>query len=172
MHRLLGGAFILTGCLGMGLYYKEQLGRRLYYMRQLRNLLTMLMSEIRFGRATLPECCRKLSGSMPEPISSGLSDIYERSGVQNGEGFFTLFITGMRQCLSKLPLLPEDVEAFLWFAEHEGVQDGQLQLKLLQESYDRLHSSILLQESQEKSGGRLAVSLGMMGGLLLVIVLI
>lgn len=160
------------GCLGMGIYYKEQLGRRLYYMRQLQNLLSMFMSEIRFGRATFPECCHRLADSMPEPISSGLSDVYEQSQEYTGEGFFALFITGMKGCLSDVPLLPEDVEAFLWFAGHEGVQDGQLQLKLLQESYDRLHSSILLQESQEKSGGRMAVSLGMMGGLLLIIVLI
>lgn len=163
---------VLLGCVGIGLCYREQFKGRIRHMRLLQTMLSMFMSEISFGRATLPECCQMLAHSMPDPYCSCLTDIYDEMQKNRGIDFRELFATRMEIGLAKLPLEKEDVESFLWFTKHGGLQDRELQMKLLQESYDRIYGSILQQESREQSKGQLAVSLGVMSGLLLVVVLI
>lgn len=160
------------GSVGMGLYYKEQLRSRLLYLRQLQNLLELMMSEIGFGRATLPECCRSLAASMPEPLGSCLLQIYQEAEAHTGLEFPRIFAGCMQQCLDRLPLEEGDIRSFLWFTEQIGLQDKEMQLKLLGESHQQIHNRIVLEESREQSRGQLAMSLGLMGGLLLIIVFI
>lgn len=163
---------VLLGCVGMGLCYREQFKARIRHMRLLQTMLSIFMSEISFGRATLPECCQMIAHSMPEPYCGCLTDIYEEMQKNRGIDFRELFAEQMEMCLVELPLEKEDIESFLWFTKHGGLQDRELQMKLLQESHDRIYGSILQQENREQSKGQLAVSLGVMCGLLLVVVLI
>ena len=163
---------ILLGCVGIGICYREQFRGRIRHMRLLQTMLSIFMSEITFGRATLPECCHMIAHSMPEPYSSCLVDIYDEMQKNMGIDFRKLFAARMETCLTKLPLEQEDIDSFLWFTRHGGLQDRELQMKFLQESHDRIYESILQQESREQSKGQLAVSLGVMGGLLLLVVLI
>ena len=57
MLRTLGGCMIFTGCLGLGIWYRFQLEGRIKALRVLQNLLELMAGEVRYGRATLPECC-------------------------------------------------------------------------------------------------------------------
>ena len=51
MLRLLGGGMILTGCLGLGVWYRQQFILRLKAIRIMVEILEILMSEIGYGKA-------------------------------------------------------------------------------------------------------------------------
>jgi len=51
-------------------------------------ILEMMMSEIRYGKTTLPECCRRIGERQPDPFGSTFLQIYESVMARQGENFF------------------------------------------------------------------------------------
>lgn len=172
MIRLLGGIMIVTGCLGMGLWYRDHFIGRLETLRDLQRIQEMLISEIRYGKSTLPECCNQISGRLAEPYSSCFRCIYDRMRENTGVVFGQMFQEEMKACLNGLPLTEEDKNHFLSLFSENGFEDESMQIRTIEQSKELLQHTItgLEQENTEKC--RMAVGLGAMSGLLLLIVLL
>ena len=171
MLKGIGGAMVFMGCLGLGLWYRGQLTGRVKALRLLKSILELLFSEIRYGRATLPECCRHVASQLPAPFSEALREVDERMRKNEGDTFAAVFCECMRKPLEELPLRRDDRENFLSFASEGGFSDRQMQLRTLERSSELLSDTAerLQKENVEKC--RMAVGLGAMGGLLLILVL-
>ena len=172
MLRLLGGMMIVTGCFGMGLWYRQQFIRRLQVLRVLLGILELLMGEIQYGKATLPECCKRVGERQTEPYRSALLQIYQVMSRNNGECFPKVFRENMEACLKEVPLSGEDREHFLAFAAGESFEDGRMQLRAIERSRELLLLSTEKMEKENAEKCRMAVGLGAMSGLLLVIILL
>jgi len=116
MLRLLGGSMIIIGCLGLGMWYRGQFILRLKNVRSLQGILEMLMSEIRYGKTPLPECCKRIGERQPEPFGEAFLGIYHCMQENPGESFPKVFCEIMEECLQKLPVTKQDTEDFLAFA--------------------------------------------------------
>lgn len=162
----------MGGCLGMGLWYKQFFMGRLEALGSLQRILEMLISEIRYGRATLPECCGQIAGRMQEPYSSCFEQIYNRMAENTGVMFGQVFREEMEQCMKGLPLAQQDKKCFLDLFVENGFEDERMQIRSIEQCREMLMnvSQRLERENAEKC--RMAVGLGAMGGLLLVIILI
>lgn len=171
MLKGIGGVMIFMGCMGLGVWYRGQLTGRVKALRLLKSILELLASEVRYGRATLPECCRHVASQLPAPFCEALREVDERMRRNDGDTFAAVFFECMRKPLEELPLRSEDRENFLGFASGEGFQDGRMQLRTLERSSELLSDTVerLQKENVEKC--RMAVGLGVMGGLLLILVL-
>lgn len=156
----------------MGMWYREQFKRRLSVLRQLGEILELLMSEVRYSRSTLPECCRHVAERAGEPFGSCLREIYEEMRRNTGRGFGEVFEGEMRTCLAGLPLTSEDVEIFLRFAAQAGFAEGDMQIKWMEQSREQLAHTVETLESELAGRSRVALSIGVMSGLLLVILLL
>ncbi len=132
----------------------------------------MFASEVSFGRTTMPECCLKISLSMPEPYKECLSGIFEEAESDSGRDFMEVFAQHIRETLKRMPLEASDLEDFLLFTGHGGLQDREMQLRLLQESRERIGQTVFLQEKEFARKGGLVTGLGVMGGLLLAVILV
>lgn len=141
-------------------------------MRRLVSILEMLMSEIRYGKATLPESCARLAERMEEPYSGYLGEIYRELAGRRSGNFQELFCLRMEECMKRLPLKKEDREIFLQPFRGQGFQDCSMQLVNLEQGLLQLSDSIRQQEQEQREKCRMAVSLGAMSGLLLVIILL
>lgn len=141
-------------------------------MRRLVSILELFMSEIRYGKATLPESCARLADRMEEPYSGYLGAIYRELSGGGGGTFQELFCLRMEECMKKLPLKKEDRELFLQPFRGQGFQDGSMQLVNLEQGLLQLSDSIRQQEQEQREKCRMAVGLGAMSGLLLVIILL
>lgn len=141
-------------------------------MRRLVSLLEMLMSEIRYGKATLPESCGRLAERMEEPYRGCLREIHRELSGGPGGTFQELFCLKMEACLKKLPLKKEDREIFLQPFRGQGFRDGTMQLVNLEQGLMQLSDSIKLQEREQQEKCYMAVGLGAMSGLLLLIILL
>lgn len=170
--RLLGGIMIMSGCLGLGIWYREQFIGRIQAMRRLVSILEMLKSEINYGKATLPESCNRLAERMEEPYRGCLRDIYRELSEERSTTFPELFCLKMEECLKRLPLKKEDRDIFLQPFRGQGFRDGSMQLVSLEQGLVQLSDSIKLQEQEQREKCHMAVGLGAMSGMLLLIILL
>lgn len=163
---------IVGGCLGLGLWYRDQFIGRIRALRTLASILELLMSEIRYGKATLPESCRHLAGRLGEPYAGSMKAVCEELGEGRSASFQTVFCRRMEEGLRDLPLQEEDREIFLQPFRGQGFQDGAMQLKNLEQGLEQLLDRIGQQERERRERCHMAVGLGAMSGLLLLIILL
>lgn len=138
----------------------------------LSELLELLESGIRYGRETLPECCERAADRAPAKIGQAFQRVSARMQENAGEGFPKVFTEELMSALEGLPLKEEDRQEFLRFAGSGSYADGQMQLRVLEQSREQL---VKRRETLERESGdrcRMAVSLGVMSGLFLLLVLL
>lgn len=132
----------------------------------------MLISEVRYSKATLPECCRHVAERVEEPLKGCLKQVYEKMCDNTGRGFGEIFVEQMRTGLTALPIRSADGEVFLRFALQSGFAEGDMQIKWMEQSREQLAHTVEVLEAEIAGKSRIALSLGAMSGLLLVILLL
>lgn len=169
--RILGGCMIFSGCLGLGIWYRLQMEGRVRTIRSLIHILELLIGEVRYGRATLPECCSRMARYLEEPFRQAFVRIGGIMEENTGASFGNVFRQEMEGTLRSLPLKEEDREDFFRFTTQTGFMDGQMQLRAIEQGAERLQSTQEKLERENAEKCRMAVGLGAMGGLLLILVL-
>lgn len=135
-------------------------------------ILDMLMSEIRYGKSTLPECCRQIGEQAAEPFGECLTRIYEETRQRTGAAFGQVFCEHMGRCLEPLPLTGEDRELFLRFAAKESFAEGAMQLQWMEQSREKLGQIAQELGRELEKRGRIAIYLGAMCGILFIVILL
>lgn len=171
MLKLAGACMILTGCLGLGFWYKQQFTGRVRSLRELCNILSLLCSEIRYGRGTLPECCEHAAERLSGSCGIAFRRIAERMRENTGESFAMVFEECTKEALTEMPLKEEDREEFMRFVSAGTFGDRQMQLGLIEQSREQLEVRAAALERENAERCRMAVGLGAMGGLMIILVL-
>lgn len=109
---------------------------------------------------------------LDEPYGGYMDQICEELGKEGAVSFQETFCRKMEECLRGLPLKKDEREVFLHPFRIRGFQDGEMQLKNLEQGARRLSDVIRLQEKERREKCRMAVGLGAMSGLLLLIILL
>ena len=162
----------MGGCLGMGLWYRQFFMGRLEALRNLQSILEMLISEIRYGKATLPECCGNLAPRLQEPYSGCFRQISDRMEENTGVMFGQVFREQMEECMRELPLMDQDKSCILELFGDNGFGDERMQIRSIEQCRELLISTKDRLERENTEKCRMAVGLGAMSGLLLVIILV
>jgi len=134
--------------------------------------MELMMSEIRYSKATLPECVRRISERVEEPYRQALFNTYQSMEENSGAGFGQVFQDEMEKCLKQVPIRKQEKELFLQFASGSGFEDGKMQLRSIEQYNDMLKEIISGQDREIAEKSRLAMGLGAMSGLLLIIILL
>lgn len=172
MLRFLGAVFIIAGSSGIGFTYRHELHSGLKHLRFLRQILEMIISEIRYNKATLPECCRQVGMKSEEPYSSTLLEIYHMLNEERGLSFAECWEQEMGKCLAKLPVSKKEAQLVLGFASCGNMADNNMQIRAIEQYRDMIDSAVKKRESTLAEQGRMAAGLGIMSGLLLAIILL
>lgn len=170
--QMLGGALILLGCFGLGMWYREQYLGRLHTIRELIRILEQWISEIRYNSSTLPECCRQIGRQREDRLGEICREVYREYTEAEGCSFLEIAEKSFRRQLRTLPLKKEDIEEFLRFAGKEGYADESMQIKSIELSRQRLEHTADTQQREIAQKCRLSVGLGAMSGLLLLLILL
>lgn len=171
MLKTVGAVMILTGCLGLGMWYRSQFLGRLKNLRILQQILDLWESEVRYGKATLGECCLRMQKQLRDPFKSCFEELDKRLREADGESCGKIFRSVLEDRMRELPLQQADREAFLQFIPEDGYVDGELQLISIQRSRAMLESTIGKLERENGEKCRLALGLGAMSGVLLILIL-
>lgn len=172
MLRIVGAVCIILGSTGIGFWYRQRLYAAIGHLRSMKQILEFFMSEIRYGKATLPECCKKAGERMEEPYRGALLEIYEKMEAYDGSSFSEKWISCMTAALADVPITQKEKEIFLGFSAGSRISDNHMQLQAAAGYRDMLESSIKSREEEVQKQGRMAAGLGIMGGLLLTVILI
>lgn len=171
MLKIVGACMIVSGCFGLGLWYRAQFYGRIRALRMLENILELLAGEVRYGRATLPECCGHITRYVGPPFQEVFYKIGERMERNEGNSFGEVFREETIPGLEALPLHIDDREEFLRFSMQTGFSDGQMQLRTLEQSMESLKCKREKLEKENAEKCRMAVGLGALSGLLILLVL-
>ena len=171
ISKIIGYIFILAGCSGMGIWYSMRMQQKVWHLREMIRILDMMVSEIDYGRSTLPECCEWIKERAAQPYKGIFQKVCENSGHENGLHFGTVSREIMEQELRKFTL-GEEKEVFIRCFSDVGYADEWLQRKNMERGKDRLQEMLDTEEEDLKKRSKLAVSLGTMSGILLVLILL
>ena len=184
MLRILGAALIVFGCVGMGMSYRMRLREGLWHIRYMHKILELFLSEISFGRSTLPECCRNIGEKMEEPYKTALlligeqtfsgDDENERRGEYAGceKDFFAKWEEHMGKALAHIPVTKAEKEMLVGLSGCFGVADHRMQIRTIEQYRDMLSGAIKNREEALGGQERLATGLGIMSGILLTVILL
>ena len=169
--KCLGAIMILAGCLGLGYRYTCRLSQRIRLLEEMLRILELVEGEVAYGRATLPECMLFAGQQTGGEISNALVRVGERSLQHPGESFGKLLRLELDRVLMG-NLDKGEQEAFYRLVTPLGYEEDAMLTRALKRSIRELDEAVeqLKQRRQEKC--RVALSLGGLGGILLVILLV
>lgn len=163
---------ILSGCFGLGLWYRKQFLGRLHTVRELIRIQEQWISEIRYNGSTLPECCRQIGRQREDRLGEICTEVYREYTEAEGSGFLEIAGESFRRQLRTLPLKKEDIDEFLLFAGKEGYVDESMQIKSIELSRQGLEHAVAMQQREIVQKCRLSLGLGAMSGLLILLLLV
>lgn len=172
MLRLVGSILVVGGCVGLGIWYRGQFIGRLKHLRILITILDLMISEVRYSKSSLPECCRQLAGRLPEPYGNSFFKVWEETQENSGEGYRDIFVRNLKHCMGQVPLGAEEKNLFLQAFCQFGYEEARMQINSMEQCKEQLKSICGGLEKEVGEKGRMAMGLGTLGGLLLIIVLL
>lgn len=171
MIKLLGGLCIVFAATMIGLYQGLQLSNRGRQIRLLIAALKRLETEIRYGFTPLPDALSTVARTLDGPLSSllhkaaeGLSDGKARSAT---ESWRLALDEHWPYTAMKMP----EREIVLRLGGTLGISDRTDQEKHLQLAISQLQAEETNAWEEERRYGKMWRSLGLLGGLLIVILM-
>ena len=172
MIRLLGAMLLAVSCAGMGLLESLRLKKRIDQLKLLIRIASFLEGEISFAKTTLPEALRSVGGRLASPFSEFLRDLASRLETGPGKSFGELLRQSAAAHLEGTELCREDLEDFYGAAADLGYLDGKMQVHILETYRMEQERKVLRLTGELPAKQKLFQSLGILGGIFLVILLL
>jgi len=172
MLKAIGAVMIMASATGIGLSFSADLKKHCMELRILKQLIYMLRGEIKYTKTPLPEAFLHMAVRLPEPFAGFLRETAEEMGGMDGRGFGELWREQIRKCLSATHLKREEKEQLGDLGDVLGYLDLEMQLSSIELYLERLE--ICIRDAQEAIATKQKVyqSLGVAGGIFLVILLV
>lgn len=170
--RILGAVLVVAASAGIGFSHSFRLGKRLEQLKQLERMTLLLKGEISYGCVSLPEALSSIGKKLPEPFAHFLGQVASRLKSYPDKSFQQIFQEEVEEDLAQSALTAKDKGALMQMGAFLGYLDKDMQLRTVDLYLQELDREI--EDAGESTPGRqkLCRSLGIMGGLFLVILLI
>lgn len=172
MLRLIGAGMLLLGMSGYSFCLCRELRERLQCLREMKRMYEQFGSQVGYSMAALPELCKMTEAVMKSPFAEFLHDICEETEKNTGKAFPMIWEEQVEKHFIKSALKKEDKALLLEFSRSFGHADRELQRRAIENQLSVLEASLQKQEMQLAEREKLIMSLGTMGGMLLIILLI
>lgn len=172
--KLAGAFMVLAAALGYGLCLASRWRQRLWLLQGLRRLTYFLKGEITYSRAPLPEALRSAGarggGVFGELFIRAAGQIERQEGESFGE-LWAGQVEELEKRRGELALAGEDLKSLKELGSHLGYLDLEMQERTIGLYLEQLDLTIADLQERRRETCRLYTSLGLMGGLFLVILL-
>lgn len=167
--KAMGAVLILAGASGYGVAlasgYKERLGE----LEQLRQMIIMLKGQILYANAPLGEALDTIGRRSKGSLADFFCRVAKRIETQQGETFCQIW---KEEAKNLEGMDKGDKSSLMELGEHLGFMDRDMQERTLLLYLEQLEQRIENMRAHKQEKCRLYTSLGVMGGLFLVILLI
>lgn len=169
--KLTGACLLLPGCSGLGFWFAGNYRRHLAEVEQLRRMLFLLKGQILYANAPLEEAFRNIGEKAQGELGTFFCAVADRIEQQQGEAFYEMWKEEIEKLGPEVLLNKKDRHELLAFGEHLGFLDREMQERTILLYLEQLDLVIEDGRANQKEKSRLYSSLGIMGGLFLVIIL-
>ena len=172
MLKGIGALLILASAAGIGVSFSNDFKRRCMELRLLKQMIYMLRGEIKYTKTPLPDAFASIAVRMKEPFGSFLEELAKQMENPENGTFGELWQAQIKAQLSGTHLKREDKEQLGSLGEVLGYLDLEMQLSSIELYLEQLE--LRIRESQEaaRTKQKLYQSLGVAGGIFLVILLV
>jgi len=169
--QIAGTLFVMTGSVGLGMYFSAKESFRVQDLLEFKKALMILSSEIDYMRSTLSEACANIS----KRTGLGISLVFERFSKLlakgNGETAYQLWVEAMEFCKEETCLAADDRAVLEDFGKTLGYLDKQMQKNAIDCAVAYIDEKTKALAVTSEKNKRMYHSLGVIGGLLLIVVL-
>ncbi len=166
MLKLLGSALILLACTGIGFGKSRELQFHLEQLEEIKKLFCLLRSELQYTRAPFAEVFEKISRKTKTPYAEWLVRLCGRLKQKENGSFWNMWTTSISEDLKNSGLKEEEIEELQSLGKNLEYTES-LDLYLEQLEYHIKHT-----REAYHSKRKLCQSMGIMGGIFLVILLL
>lgn len=171
MIRMAALFLLAVCCAGLGFLKSQALSSRVRDLFQLRKILRLLRGEISYAATPLPDAFFRIGSKMEGAYRDFLQDLSVDMKRYDGESFEEIFARNVECHLRDTRLLRQDREEWKQFGAMLGYLDREMQLSTLRSFDETLEQKIRELRDGLPQRKKLYQSLGVMGGLFLVIFL-
>ncbi len=172
MFRLLAGILILYGSIGFSFKLCQEMRNRIRHIEQMKEIFRLFQSEISYSRAALPETCFSVSKRVAEPYKTAMEAIYEETMKKSGAQFPAIWKEKMELCLKEMPIQKREQDIFIEFGNQLGFMDWKMQNAMLEKNREQLDELYIQLKNAMANKEKVITSMGVLGGLMLVIILV
>lgn len=172
MLKALGAVLVLTSATGLGFCFGQDLKKRFVELRLLKQLVYLLRGELKYTRTPLPEAFSHMAERMREPFSSFLYGVAKELEGMEGKTFETVWGEEIERKLSGTKLKKEDKEQLKALGEVLGYLDSEMQIHSLDLYLEQVNLAIAEAREAVETKQRLYRSLGVAGGIFLILLLL
>ena len=170
--KIIGSVVILLASTFLGYTFSRDCGRRPQELRSMQSMLKMFQNEISFLSNILSEAFEKIyrsSSSASASFFKGTIDILRENRSLTASEAWELAV---KENIGKTSLNKEDGEIVISFGKMLGSSDLEGQLKNIEMTLNQLHVQEQKAEEKRNKYETMYRTLGVLGGLTLVIILI
>ena len=165
--KWIGSMLVLFAAGGFGIWSAMQWRERLRLLEKLRQMIYFLKGEITYSHAPLG---KREAGPLGQLFTAAAEGICRQEGESLQE-IWRREVQVLSSPKIRLPLTEEDLEQLAGLGEHLGYLDVDMQERTLGLYLEQLDISIEYLRTNQREKCRLYTSLGIMGGMFLVIVM-
>lgn len=172
MLKITGAILLTAGTTGIGVSLLWEAKRRLYHVRYIHRIFTLLAGEISYAKATIGEACKTVSTKAESPYGDFLRQVYTQIAENAGASFAQIWKEAVKKHLSELPFKETELHVIEAFADYTGYMDIELQKCFMTYEIQDLEKLAGQIEEELSRQGKLYVTFGVMSGLFLTIILL
>lgn len=166
MLKLIGSIFILAACTGIGFTKSYEMQNHLGTLEELKKIFYILKSELQYTRAPFAEVFEKIGYKTCEPFQTWLFELCKCINSKKNSTFWEMWRASIEENLKDCRLKEDDLEELKQVGKNLEYTEG-LDLYIEQIEY-KIKNLREVYQSKRK----ICQSLGIMGGVFLVILLL
>ena len=166
-----GSMALVASCAAIGFYFAAKEGFRVRDLQEFKKALMILSSEIEHMRAPLPIACANIAKRTKEPVSTLFEQFSNLLTNNEGETAYQLWAEALQAQKARAYLAAEDWDVLEGFGKTLGYLDKQMQQSAITATVEYINEKTTSLQTQSEKSKRMYRSLGVIGGLLLVVVL-
>ncbi len=164
--KIVGSAAILIACTGLGFEKTQQMKLHIRQLEELKRIIVLFRSELYYTKVPFAELFRKVSIQTEGPFQNWLLDLANNLEKHQSESFLEAWIHSIEMNLKNSFLKKFEIDSLLQLGTSLN------QIESLDLYLEQLDLFIQRAREEEHSQKKLYQSMGVLGGIFLVIILL
>lgn len=170
--KIIGCILVVASSTGMGFFFSNEMRCRIENLKELRKLIGLLRGDIRYANTPLPEAIGSITRRQNGNFNNFFNDVGTKLRELSGHTFSEIWKEAVQKELIDTSLSKKDKLHIIQFGESLGYLDKDMQMNTIDLFISQLEDEIKELSKTVKEKAYLYKTLGIMGGVFIIIIMI